>query len=254
MEKEQIIEKMKQHPKRTALIAVLLVLLLHSLLSDGGSSNNYDDPKDAPYGRVTWDALHQERTGKPAEPAIESPIYMAVMSEINMFLGKGNGQLFATIDMPEKIEVFVCKPATYASKVVIKNITPQQTSLGSANGCMEIHVLKPFGVDQREGLELAIGGGSNNKDFWNIIFYDKLDVKYAKEKQMEIKMPERHTWKASTYPGQLVAEITPDQFVKISYLGADGKEVKSVTTKEKAVAFRLSASDIVMSSHIEFYR
>lgn len=254
MEKEQIIEKMKQHPKRTALLAVLLVLLLHSLLSDGGSSKNYDDPKDAPYGRVTMDALYQERADNSAEPAIDSPIHMAIMSEINMFLGKGNGQLFATIDMPEKLEVFVCKPATYASKVVIKNITPQQASLGSANGYMEIYVLKPFGVDQKGGLHLDAGGVSNNKDFWNIIFYDKLDVKYAKEKQMEIKMPERHNWTASTYPGQLVAEITPDQFVKISYLDADGKEVQSVTTKEKAAAFRLSASDTLMSSHIEFYR
>ena len=35
---------------------------------------------------------------------------------------------------------------------------------------------------------------------------------------------------------------------------ADGKEETSVTTKEKAVAFRVALSDTCMSSHVEFYR
>ena len=71
---------------------------------------------------------------------------------------------------------------------------------------------------------------------------------------MTINMPERHQWKALPYPGQIVAEITPEQFIKISYTDADGKELHSVTTKERAVAFRLSVSDTLMSSHVEFYR
>ena len=254
MEKEKIIEKMKQHPKRTALLAVLLVLLLNSLLSDGGSSKDYDNPKDAPYGSVTVEALRQARTDESADPAIESPIYMAVMSEINMFLGKGDGRLFATLDIPEKLDIFVCKPATYASKVVFKNISPSKVTLGNANGYMDIRVLRPFGVKDKGSFHLRAGGGSNNGDFWHSIFYDDLTVSYDNNTQMVIKMPERHKHSANTFPGQLVAEITPDQFIKITYIDADGKEVRSVTTKEKAVAFRLTASDTLMSSHIEFYR
>ena len=71
---------------------------------------------------------------------------------------------------------------------------------------------------------------------------------------MTINMPERHQWKAIPYPGQIVAEITPEQFIKISYINADGKEEKTVTTTEKAVAFRVALSDTLMSSHVEFYR
>ena len=253
MDKEQMINKMKEHPKRTALLAIVLLLLLTNLLSDG-NSKDYNTPKNAPYGTATMDALYQERTEKPAEPAIQSPAYLAVMSEINMFLGKGDGQLFATVDMPQKLEITVCKPATYASKIVIKNIYPNNASLGSANGHMGIEVLHPFDVDQAGNFHLGAGGGSNKGDFWNIIFYDKLTVSFAKNEQMELKMPERHQWAAIPYPGQIVAEITPEQFIKISYINADGKEEKTVTTKEKAVAFRLSLSDTVMSSHVEFYR
>ena len=252
MNKEQMVNKMKQHPKRTALLSILLLLFLCNLLSDGGSKD-YDNPKNAPYGTATMDALNQERTDKPAEPAIQSPVYMAVMSEINMFLGKGDGQLFATVDMPQKLEISVCKPATYASKIVIKNISPNNASLGSANGHMDIEVLRPFGVDQKGDFHLGAGGGSNNGDFWNSIFYDNLTVEYAKKEQLELKMPERHQWKAISYPGQIVAEITPEQFIKISYVNADGKEEKTVTTQEKAVAFRVALSDTLMSSHVEFY-
>ena len=253
MDKEQMINNMKQHPKRTALLAFLLLLLLCNLLSDD-NSNDYNNPKDIPYGMATMAALQQERTDNPTEPAIESPLYMALMSEINIFMGKGDGQLFAAVDMPQKLEIFVCKPATYASKVVIKNIFPNKASLGSANGDMDIEVLKPFGDKQNGKFRLSANGKSNDADFWHSIFYDELNIEYADKKQINLKMPERHQWAAIPYPGQIVAEITPEQFIKISYINADGKEETSVTTKEKAVAFRVALSDIFMSSHVEFYR
>ena len=180
MDKEQMINKMKQHPKRTALLAILLLLFLCNLLSNG-DSKDYDNSKDTPYGTATMAALQQEHTDNPTDPAIESPIYMAVMSEINMFMGKGDGKLFATVDMPEKLEIDVHKPATYASKVVIKNITPQQSCLGSANGYMGIDVLKPFGIEQKGSLHLNAGGGSNEKDFWNTIFMTNLTLNMPKK-------------------------------------------------------------------------
>lgn len=253
MDKEQMINKMKQYPKRTALLAILLLLLLCNLLSDG-DSKDYDNDKDAPYGTATMAALQQEGTNNSSEPAIESPIYMAVMSEINMFMGKGDGKLFATVDMPQKLEIFVCKPATYASKIVLKNISPNDASLGTAEGYMNIEVLKPFGVEQRGSFHVAAGGGSNGADFLNRIFYDELNLKYAQNDQMNLKMPPRNQWAIIPYPGQVVAEITPEQFIKISYINADGKEEKTVTTQEKAVAFRVALSDLLMSAHVEFYR
>ena len=253
MDKEQMINKMKQHPKRTTLLAIILLLLLCHLLSDGGA-DDYDNPQKAPYGTATMDAVQHERIDNLPRPAIESPVYMVLMSEINLFLGKGDGQLFATVDMPQKLEIFVCKPATYASKVVIKNIFPNKASLGSANGDMGIEVLKPFGDKQNGIFRLSANGKSNDADFWHSIFYDELNIEYADKKQINLKMPERHQWAAIPYPGQIIAEITPEQLIKITYLNADGKEETSVTTKEKAVAFRVALSDTCMSSHVEFYR
>ncbi|WP_303839908.1 hypothetical protein [Selenomonas ruminantium] len=253
MDKEQMINNMKQHPKRTALLAIILLLLLCHLLSDGGA-DDYDNPQKAPYGTATMDAVQHERIDNLPQPAIESPVYMVLMSEINLFLGKGDGQLFATVDMPQKLEIFVCKPATYASKVVIKNIFPNKASLGSANGDMDIEVLKPFDDKQNGIFRLSANGKSNDADFWHSIFYDELNIEYADKKQINLKMPERHQWAAIPYPGQIIAEITPEQLIKITYLNADGKEETSVTTKEKAVAFRVALSDTCMSSHVEFYR
>ena len=253
MDKEQMINKMKQHPKRTTLLAIILLLLLCHLLSDGGA-DDYDNPQKAPYGTATMDAVQHERIDNLPQPAIESPVYMVLMSEINLFLGKGDGQLFATVDMPQKLEIFVCKPATYASKVVIKNIFPNKASLGSANGDMGIEVLRPFDDIQNGIFRLSANGKSNDADFWHSIFYDELNIEYADKKQINLKMPERHQWAAIPYPGQIVAEITPEQFIKITYINDDGKEETSVTTKEKAVAFRVALSDIFMSSHVEFYR
>ena len=71
---------------------------------------------------------------------------------------------------------------------------------------------------------------------------------------MNLDMLERHQWSSIPYKGQVVAEIVPEGFIKLTYMDESGKVVRTVTTQKKAVAFRISGSDMLMNAEVEFYR
>ena len=254
----QIVEKMRQNPKITALVAVIILLFLYNISSDARPVSH--DDKKAPYGNVTMNALEvSDQSGTTDDPpSIQSPAYMALMVQTKAFLGfdpqKPMGILYATASVPSGLEYNLRKPATYASKIIIKNISPSKAVLGEAVGYMGIDVLQPIHETEKGGIVLEAYSNSDVKDFWSAVFYDKLKVLYATKEEMNLDMMERHQWASIPYKGQVVAEIVPEGFIKLTYMDENGKIIKTVTTQKKAVAIRLAGGDFMMSADVEFYR
>lgn len=258
MDKEQIIMKMKENKGKTTFIVILLLLLLYSMTSDSSKSASADE-KDMPYGYRTMNDLGSEPRVKEDNAAIKPPAYSALERKVKACIGfdmsNPSGKLYATADVKDKLELSIRKPATYASKVVIRNIRPNSAILGSAEGYIWIEVLRPFGEGRGDSFSVGASSTTNGtNDFWTTIFYDRLTAKYDGEKQLEIPMKERHQWASIPYDGQVIGEITSDSFIKISYVNADGKVEKNVTTKQKAIAFRVETGDGLMSGLVDFYR
>ena len=63
----QIVEKMRQNPKITALVAVIILLFLYNISSDARPVSH--DDKKAPYGNVTMNALEvSDQSGTTDDP------------------------------------------------------------------------------------------------------------------------------------------------------------------------------------------
>ena len=263
MNKMQILEKIKQNPKGAVFVAVLIILFLYNISSRDRAYDSHAN-KNAPYGSVTMNALDaydsQAGTTEPTDepPAIQSPANMALMVQMKAFFGfdpqKPTGVLYATTTMPSSLSYEVRKPADYASKIIFKNISPNKAVLGEAVGDMSIDVLQPMHETEKGGVFIGAYSKSDVKDFWSAVFYDKMKVGYTKKEEMHLDMMERHQWASIPYKGQVVAEIVPEGFVKLTYIDETGKVVKTVTTQKKAVAFRIAGGDVMMSADVEFYR
>ena len=261
MDKEQLIEKVKKNPKRTAVIVILLLLLFYNSSSNDSREHSRRD-EDSPYGNVTMSALEindrQTNETDDEEPSIQAPAEKALLIQMKTFFGfdtqKPAGVRYATTILPEGIEYLVRKPATYASKIVVKNISPCEAIMGSAAGFMSVGVLQPMHASKRGDISLEAYSKAEGNDFWTMVFYDKLKVGYVDEEAMNLDMLERHQWSSIPYKGQVVAEIVPEGFIKLTYMDESGKVVRTVTTQKKAVAFRISGSDMLMNAEVEFYR